>query len=321
VVDWRDVLSYNFSVNMSVFGNCKADPGIMEDEDMYDPRKAFESKLNPEKIDLIWEWKRGDTNPATQRVKDIIVASDENGDGVLDYEESKRMCRKLLKRSKISVGVDEDLMHAIFRSLDQDGDLYLDEKEVEIGLKAIWLMTHDGVSIHDMTGVMDDMIHVPHSQTEQKRRPMWQKRKKLSQSKVDRIWQKKRGVASQGPDDAAVQRAIERCRSVTNPVSSQAPHDPSPSLTKTESQRLLKAFCNKAKLESKDLDLAFDYIDRNDNGILDKSDIALAMKAMWLLSSGHDEDEIRLDHLLEEVEENGVPLKRHTLQGHQDVFE
>jgi len=261
-------------------------------------------KLNPGKVSAIWERKRGDTDPANQRVNSIIAASDENADGVLSFEESIRMCRKFLERSDIDHDVeeiDQETLHAIFFSLDTNGDKTLDRDEVEMALKAMWLMTRDQVSIEDLTGEGDppkfedeptptSTTMMPTTQT---RAGGSVKRKKLSRQKVESVWRQKRGENAEGPDDAAVERVMQKSKRAISKTGSSSDG----ALTKTEAQRISKAFMKKAQLDGSSVDLVFDYLDGNDDGVLDKSEIALAMKAMWLMST----DGVKLDQLLEEV--------------------
>lgn len=265
-------------------------------------------KLNPTKVNAIWARKRGDTDPATSRVNSIIAASDENSDGVLSFEESIRMCRKFLERSDLDhevEDIDQDTLQSIFFSLDTNGDQLLDREEVEMALKAMWLMTRDNISLEDLTGEGDvdlgsdlDLANQP--STFASTGPSTntgsgtEKRKKLSPSKVESVWRQKRGEMAEGPDDAAVQRVMQKSKRA---ISNSASGSDGGALTKTEAQRISKAFLKKASMENGNVDLVFDYLDGNDDGVLDKKEIALAMKAMWLMST----DGVKLEQLLDEV--------------------
>jgi len=255
-------------------------------------------KLNPKKVAFIWSRKRGETDPATSRVNSIIAASDENNDGVLSFDESVRMCRKFLERSDLdhdSEDIDSDTLQAIFHSIDTNGDKMLDREEVEMALKAMWLMTRDGISLDELTGDGDpepifDTAPVP-TQTSRAGTGTV-KKKKLSQSKVESVWRQKRGENAEGPDDAAVERVMQKSKRAISRTGSSSDG----ALTKTEAQRISKAFLKKASMENGNVDLVFDYLDGNDDGVLDKTEIALAMKAMWLMST----DGVKLDQLLED---------------------
>jgi len=268
-------------------------------------------KLNPTKVNAIWARKRGDTDPATSRVNSIIAASDENSDGVLSFEESIRMCRKFLERSDLTdhevEDIDQDTLHSIFFSLDINGDQLLDRDEVEMALKAMWLMTRDNITIDDLTGEGDVDYR---SVQDRENQPIstfastgpstntgsgTEKKKKLSRSKVESVWRQKRGEQAEGPDDAAVERVMQKSkRAISNSASGS---DSGGALTKTEAQRISKAFLKKANMENGNVDLVFDYLDGNDDGVLDKKEISFAMKAMWLMST----DGISLEELLEKV--------------------
>lgn len=255
-------------------------------------------KLNPRKVEAIWARKRGDTDPATSRVNSIIAASDENSDGILSFEESIRMCRKFLERSDIDhdpEDIDQDTLHSIFFSLDTNGDRKLDRGEVEMALKAMWLMTRDAITIEDLTGEGSPPRYLDTSTPTNKStsRAGTVKRKKLSRSKVESVWRQKRGENAEGPDDAAVERVMQKSKRAV----SKSGASTDGALTKTEAQRISKAFLKKASMENGSVDLVFDYLDRNDDGVLDKEESALAMKAMWLMST----DGVKLAQLLEDA--------------------
>jgi len=253
-------------------------------------------KLNPKKVAAIWSRKRGETDPATSRVNSIIAASDENNDGVLSFDESIRMCRKFLERSDLdhdSDEIDSDTLQAIFHSIDTNGDKKLDRDEVEMALKAMWLMTRDGISLDELTGDGDpEPVFDTTPATTQTSRGTRDKKKKLSQSKVESVWRQKRGENAEGPDDAAVERVMQKSKRAISRSGSSSDG----ALTKTEAQRISKAFLKKASMENGNVDTVFDYLDGNDDGVLDKGEIALAMKAMWLMST----DGVKLDQLLED---------------------
>merc|ERR1719208_490487 len=67
-------------------------------------------------------------------------------------------------------------------------------------------------------------------------------------------------------------------------------------LSRQEAQRISKAFLKKAGMAHHRLEEVFDLLDTNSDNVLDKDEIALAMKAMWLMST----DNVHLDELLEE---------------------
>jgi len=278
-------------------GNCCA-PAEVDYHPTYSGAQI--EKLNPDKVAAIWARHRGETDLATSRVNSIIAASDENHDGVLDFDESIRMCRKFLERSDIDKNVedvDQDTLHSIFFALDTNGDRKLERAEVEMALKAMWLMTRDGIKLEDMTGEGDDYDDrdTPVASTTRgtSSRAGGVKRKKLSRTKVESVWRQKRGENAEGPDDAAVERVMQKSKRAISKTGSSSDG----ALTKTEAQRISKAFLKKASMDSGNVDLVFDYLDGNDDGVLDKEEIALAMKAMWLMST----DGVKLNELLEEA--------------------
>lgn len=266
------------------------------------PNSIKIEKLNPNKVNVIWSRKRGETDPASTRVNSIMKASDHNNDGVLSFEESIRMCRKFLERSNIEAGenVDEETLHSIFESLDTNGDRRLDRGEVEMALKAMWLMTRDNIPFEYLTGegIVENTEDTHGSTTKRGRARSHQrvkqpvKRKKLSQNKVEGVWVLKRGSNAEGPDDAAVERVMQKSKRAVNKTDSA-----DGALTRTEAQRISKAFAKKANMKSEEVDLVFDYLDTNDDGVLDKEEIALGMKAMWLMST----DGVQLSELLVET--------------------
>jgi len=253
-------------------------------------------RLNEMKVNHIWQAKRGSQDPADDKVNDIMKQQDGDKDGLLDKEESKRMCKKFLQRSnnEKSSGVsepDEQDMTAIFNQLDINGDGKLDRSEVKLALKAMWLMTRDNVSIEDLTGEWDggEIVATP-----QVRAPP-SGAKKLSARKVENVWIQERGADTDGPDEAAVLRVMNKSKSKSKAIAkSDNNHDGA--LTRTEAQRISKAFMKKANLESGHVDLVFGYLDTNNDGVLDKEEIALAMKAMWLMST----DGVLLEALLDD---------------------
>merc|ERR1719189_211676 len=182
-------------------------------------------------------------------------------------------------------------MAAIFAQLDINGDGRLDSNEVRLALKAMWLMTRDQVSIEDLTGAWDggEIASV------QRTKAPPEGRKKLSARKVENVWVRERGADAEGPDEAAVKRVMDKSKSKSKAIAkSDNNHDGA--LTKTEAQRISKAFLKKANLESGHVDLVFGYLDTNDDGVQDKEEIALAMKAMWLMST----DGVQLEALLDD---------------------
>lgn len=250
--------------------------------------------LNETKVNKAWLAKRGNQDPAEDKVNEIMQQQDANNDGLLDKDESKRMCIKFLERSQDDVenGVREphgDELDSIFHQLDINQDGKLDRREVKLAMKAMWLMTRDGVHIEELTGD-GDSNYTPTKKT------LPAGRKKLSARKVESVWIKERGAEAEGPDEAAVQRVMKKSKSKSKAIAkSDNNHDGA--LTRTEAQRISKAFLKKANLDSSHVDVVFDYLDTNDDGVLDKEEIALAMKAMWLMST----DGIQLEALLDEA--------------------
>merc|ERR1719464_1977988 len=105
-------------------------------------------------------------------------------------------------------------------------------------------MTRDGVSIEELTGEWDGGEI---ASTSTKAPP--EGRKKLSARKVENVWIRERGADAEGPDEAAVKRVMKKSKSKSKAIAkSDNNHDGA--LTKTEAQRISKAFLKKANLES-----------------------------------------------------------------------
>merc|ERR1719493_548576 len=117
---------------------------------------------------------------------------------------------------------------------DSSGDKKLDREEVEMALKAMWLMTRDGISLDELTGDGDPEpifdTAPPPTQSSRAGTGTVVKKKKLSQSKVESVWRQKRGENAEGPDDAAVERVMQKSKRAISRSGSSSDG----ALTKTE---------------------------------------------------------------------------------------
>jgi len=236
-------------------------------------------KLSEVKVNYWWNQKRGSSDPTSERVKKIMNSADANKDGVLNFEESSRMCKKFLKHSGRNKGdeVDDETLEGVFKSLDGNNDGMLDKAEVELALKAMWLMYRDDVPLEDLCGSWNST-----SGGNGRKGP------KLSRRKVENTWLSKRGNNAEGPDAAAVDRVMQKSKKNGSGSNKNA-------LNRAEAERISRAFRKKANRTDIEVGEVFDYIDTNSDGVLDKDEIALAMKAMWLMST----DGVKLNQLLQ----------------------
>jgi len=127
------------------------------------------------------------------------------------------------------------------------------------------------------------------------------KKKKLSRKLVELIWKHVRGQA-EGPDDAGVCRVMEKSKRQCGVKREQMGLETgTDALSKIEAQRICKAFMRKSNKTIDQLhpDVIFYYLDTNNDGVLDKSEVASAMKAMWLMST----DNIRVELLLDDYDQ------------------
>jgi len=236
----------------------------------------YSEKINPVKVSHVWLKIRGkSSDQTTRRIGDIIKNADKNEDGNIDETEALGLCKQFLKSSNAEESDDgwsEDQCRTVFHQLDSSGNGSLEPFEVETGMKAMWLMKRDGVNIDELCGDMPAPEALP----------------KLSQSLVDLKWKELRGEAP-GPDDKAVTRAIEKSDKQNKGA-----------LNPPEAIRITRAFIKKAGaanlgIGSHETSKVFHYLDTNGDGVLNKAEVKLAMKAMWLL----DGKEVEVAELLE----------------------
>lgn len=279
----------------------------------------LELKFNPEKVNHLWIKSQKNSAQASARVTKIIEAADANKDGELDYNESLRVCRNFLNKTSDRGGKplnDEDLQ-GVFTSLDTNDDGKLNIPELEMAIKAMWLMNDRGISIDDLRGEWDGPPPAYEDQTEKRdvalskeNETLKKTQEKLSRKKVEQVWKTKRSEDAEGPDAAAVQRVMAKSKKQGKKMNNNGPnidnqvkeafneddtnHDGA--LSRTEAARISKAFLKKAGMAHGRIEEVFDMLDTNSDNVLDKDEIALAMKAMWLMSTDH----VLLSELLEE---------------------
>lgn len=270
------------------------------------------SKLNPVKVNQMWEKKREASDPARDRIRNIMNNCDRDNDGFLDRREAVNICRRFLEKSEEGSADDytEEDIDRVFAQLDANEDGRIDVSEVETACKAMWLMAKDDVKLSELTGqyvgsTIQDLSPAvdggepngepspfPQPTEEELRLP------KLSARKVESVWKLKRN-SQEGPDERAVQHAMEKSRNHKANKSAgkaieRSDNNADGFLTKKEATRISKAFMKKAGLSISEADV-FEYLDTNQDGKLDKQEVALAMKAMWLM----DGDGVKINDLLE----------------------
>lgn len=241
-----------------------------------DDTPQYNEKINPVKVSHVWLKIRGkSSDQTTRRIGDIIKNADKNEDGNISETEALGLCKQFLKTSGAEAEDDdynEEQCRTVFTQLDTSGNGNLEPFEVETGMKAMWLMKRDAIKIDQLCGDMPAPEALP----------------KLSQSLVDQKWKELRGEAP-GPDDKAVTRAINK-----------SDKGKKGALNPPEAIRITKAFIKKAGavnlgIGSHETSKVFHYLDTNGDGVLNKAEVKLAMKAMWLL----DGKEVEVAELLE----------------------
>jgi len=373
---------------------CSADPTI---DNEVEQMKL--TPLNADKVMKMWRLRRGHTDDK-QKIKAMLDGADLNGDGALDRDESRRLCKKVyhvteqyVKSDNSRVSDQDATIAEIFVQLDSNNDGVLELDEVEVAIKAIWLMITDGVSLDDLVGDIepgfeekwrndtpesialendinpfeeleqvvgepsptekpmetgqpgrdggahrtaahrdggqleaeevegeDDMCgygsEIPEFPEPEEMVPLIIEPgqsfhaevsvPRLSKAKVQAVWGQCRvgedGRTLDGPSEDMVKSAItkakekyvEDCKKKDKEVlNSQLAT--TGYLTKQEARRISKAFRAKAKWEHKKIDMVFQVLDTNNDGLLDLKEVSLAMQSMWMM----DSDNVNVEDLIE----------------------